>query len=116
MLGLPIPAPLDMYVRNKYDLILALYLEVTISTTYAGCKATLVCSMFIHMSVMPEPGGPGGPLAPPIFFRSFNPIGTGEGKLSPPITTGTPNVFHLPAALTDTLYGILYSSTFTQNF
>ena len=52
-----------------------------------------------NMSVMPEPGGPGGPLAPPIFGRSVNPIPTGEGRLSPPITTGTPNVFHLPASL-----------------
>ena len=49
--------------------------------------------------MMPEPGGPGGPLAPPIFGRSVNPILTGEGRLSPPITTGTPNVFHLPALL-----------------
>ena len=40
-------------------------------------------------------GGPGGPLAP----RSVNPIPTGEGRLSPHITTGTPNVFHLPASL-----------------
>ena len=49
-------------------------------------------------------GGPGGPLAPPpIFFRSVNPITTGEGRLSPPITTGTPNVFHLPASLTYTM-------------
>ena len=48
-------------------------------------------------SVMPE-------LAPPpqyIFGRSVNPIPTGEGRLSPPITTGTPNVFHLPASLSD---------------
>ena len=44
-------------------------------------------------------GGPGGPLAPPIFGRSVNPIPTGEGRLSPPITPGTPNVFHLPASL-----------------
>ena len=48
---------------------------------------------------MPEPGGPGGPLAPLIFCRSVNPIQTGEGRLSPPITTGAPNVFHLPASL-----------------
>ena len=48
---------------------------------------------------MPEPGGPGGPLAPPIFGRSVNPIPTGEGRLYPPITTGIPNVFHLPASL-----------------
>ena len=43
--------------------------------------------------------GQGGPLAPPIFGRSDIPIPTGEGRLSPPITTGTPNVFHLPASL-----------------
>ena len=48
---------------------------------------------------MPEPEGPGGPLAPPIFCRSVNPIWTGEGRLSPPITNGTPKVFHLPASL-----------------
>ena len=43
--------------------------------------------------------GAGGQLSPPrpIFGRSVNPIPTGEGRLSPPITTG--NVFHLPASL-----------------
>ena len=35
-------------------------------------------------------GGQGGP---PIFSRSVNPIRTGEGRLSPPITTGTPQSF-----------------------
>ena len=35
----------------------------------------------------------------PIFGRKVNPIPTGKGRLSPPITTGTPNVFHLPASL-----------------
>ena len=54
------------------------------------------------ISVMPEPGGPGGPMAPPIFGRSVNPIPTGKDRLSPPITTGTPNVFHLPASLYST--------------
>ena len=49
--------------------------------------------------MMPEPAGPGGPLAPPIFGRSVNPITTGEGRLSPPITTGTPKFFYLPASL-----------------
>ena len=59
--------------------------------------------------MIPEPGGPGGPLAPPIFGRSVNPIPTGEGRLSPPITTGTPNVFQLPASLrnrTKSLYSL----------
>ena len=52
------------------------------------------------MTELGGPGGPGGPLAPPpIFGRSVNPIPTGEGRLSPSITTGTPNVFHLPASL-----------------
>ena len=50
-------------------------------------------------SVMPELGGPGGPLVPSILDRSVDPISTGEGGLSPPITTDTPNVFQLPASL-----------------
>ena len=41
---------------------------------------------------MPEPGGgPGGPLAPPIFVRSVNPILTRRDRFCPPFTTGTPN-------------------------
>ena len=44
---------------------------------------------------MPESGGGGAG----EFGRIVNPIPTGEGRLSPPITTGTPNVFHLPASL-----------------
>ena len=71
------------------------------------CKELSFFSVFsafslLHASmapVVPEPGGLGGPLAPPIFGGSVNPIPTGEGILSPPITTGTPNVFHLPASL-----------------
>ena len=52
-------------------------------------------------SVMPEPKGPGqGPLAPPTFGESVNPIPSEEGRLSPSLSTGTPNVFHLPASLT----------------
>ena len=44
-------------------------------------------------------GGARGAMAPPIFGRSVNPIQTGEGRLSPPITTGPLNVFHLPVSL-----------------
>ena len=36
---------------------------------------------------------------PPQYLGSVKPIPTGEGRLSQPITTGTPNVFHLPASL-----------------
>ena len=43
--------------------------------------------------------GARGATGSPIFVRLVNPIGTGEGRLSPPITTGTPKVFHLPASL-----------------
>ena len=53
--------------------------------------------IFKYISVMPEPGG--GPLAPPIFGRSVNPISTGEGRLSPPITTGNPQCFS-PSGIT----------------
>ena len=49
-------------------------------------------------------GGARGAMAPPIFGRSVNPIPTGEGRLSPPINTGTPNVFHLPASLKRSMY------------
>ena len=70
-----------------------------------SCLAISVSSLKqrkeILWSVMPKPGGPGGPLAPPIFDRLVNPIPTGKGRLCPPITTGTPNVFHLPASLSD---------------
>ena len=61
--------------------------------------------------MVPEPGGPGGPLAPPLFGRSVNPIPTGEGRLSLPITTGTPNVFHLPASLDLILWVSLFTLT-----
>ena len=47
--------------------------------------------------VMPELGGP---LAPPIFGRSVNPIPTGGGQIMPTSTTGPPKVFHLSASLT----------------
>ena len=49
---------------------------------------------------MPELGGPGGPLPPPQYLADqltlFQP---GEGRLSPPIATGTPKIIHLPASL-----------------
>ena len=49
--------------------------------------------------MVPELGGPGGPLAPPIFGRPVNPIPTMGDRFCPPFTSGTPNVFHLPASL-----------------
>ena len=67
---------------------------------------------FSNKAVMPEPGGPGGPLAPPIFGTSVNPIRTGEGRLSPPITTGPLNVFHLPASLSPSILNLVEHSHF----
>ena len=50
-------------------------------------------------AVVPEPRGPGGPLAPPIFGRSVNPIPTGGGQIIPTTYYWPPKVFHLPASL-----------------
>jgi hypothetical protein len=44
-------------------------------------------------------GGARGSLASPIFGRLVNPISTGEGRLSPSITTGTPQCFS-PSGIT----------------
>ena len=54
--------------------------------------------MYLHCSGAGT-GGAGGATGPPIFCRSFNPIRTREVRLSPTITTGPPNVFHLLASL-----------------
>ena len=60
---------------------------------------------------MPELGGPGGP---PIFGRSVNPIPTGEGRLSPPITTApTPQCFS-PSGITAD--GPLMSQFWSEDF
>ena len=44
-------------------------------------------------------GGPGGPLAPPIFGGSVNPIPTMWGRFCPIFISGTLNVFHFPTSL-----------------
>ena len=75
-----------------------LFLKKKVERFFSSSEFEYVCNSNIN-AVMPEPGGPGEPLAPPIFGRSVNPIPTGEGRLFPPITAGTPNVFHLPASL-----------------
>ena len=48
---------------------------------------------------MPELGGPGGPLAPPIFGRSVNPIPTEGGQIIPTYYYRPPKKCHLPASL-----------------
>ena len=58
--------------------------------------------------------GARGPMDPPIVGRSVNPIPTGEGRLSPPITTGTPNVFHLLASLIDISWCLNFDKVFSN--
>ena len=53
-----------------------------------------------------DAGTRGARVTPPIFGRSVNPFPAGEGRLSPPITTGTPNVFHLLASLSRDIVNI----------
>ena len=53
----------------------------------------------LYYTVVPEPGGPGGHWPPKIFGRQLNPIPTMGGRFCPFFTSGTPNVFHLPASL-----------------
>ena len=66
---------------------LAIFVQCLLS-----CAYTTKLLRYVNATVMPKP-------APRIFCTSVDPIRTGEGRLSPPITTGTPNVFHLPAPL-----------------
>ena len=47
-------------------------------------------------------GGTGGPMTPPDFGRSFNPISTNGDRLCPPNNTGTPGFSDLPTALNET--------------
>ena len=60
------------------------------------------------ISVVPEQGGARratGRPPPPQYLSDqlHNPIRTGESRLSPPITTGPLNVFHLSASLVNTI-------------
>ena len=59
----------------------------------------LFCNLATSQQWCRNKGGPGGTLAPPIFGRPVNPIPTMGGRFCPPFTSGTPNVFHLPASL-----------------
>ena len=71
-------------------------------------------NVYNKRAVMPQPGGPGRPLAPPPQYLAdqltlFQP---GEGRLSPPITTRPPKKFHLPASLlpmNSPLHSIVFS-------
>jgi hypothetical protein len=79
---------------------------------YVGLILGFILTSLTSIVFYDSDAGTGGPVwgstGRPIFVRSLNPIPTGEGRLSPPITTGTPNGFHLPASL--------YESTFWRNF
>ena len=51
------------------------------------------------MSVVPEPGGPGGPLAPQYLADQLTIFEPGGGQIIPTYYYWPPNVFHLPAPL-----------------
>ena len=76
-------------VSSKISIWLLSYCEILILTISQWKLYTFAYFIkVIYEAVMPEK-----------FGRSVNPIPTGEVRLSPPITAGTPNVFHLPASL-----------------
>ena len=93
-----------MYVRRMYVVTTPRHAILALSL-----KSSQVHNMHLCTTLLLSDAGTGGregspgagtPLPPPpIFGRSVNPIPTGEGRISPPINTGTPNVFHLPASL-----------------
>ena len=67
-----------------------------------------MCKVSPLNSVMPEPGGPGGPLPSSQYFADqLTLFQLGEGRLSPTITTGPPKLFNLPASLKGRCYLLL---------
>ena len=60
-------------------------------------ESVQVCSPILYSGAWT--GGVCGATGPPNIWQIIYPIPIGEGRLSPPITTGTPNVVHLPASL-----------------
>ena len=71
----------------------------TIKLIFPGNHINCYIFLWNHSSDAGTVGARGANGPPPIFCISVNPIQPGKGKLSPPITTGTTNVFHLPASL-----------------
>ena len=67
------------------------------SKAFAGAQVHIsrITSGEDHL-VMPEPEEP---LAPQYLADQLTLFQPGKGRLCPTITTGTPNVFHLPASL-----------------
>ena len=62
---------------------------------------------------MPEPGGEGRPYYLADQLTLFEPR---EGRVSPLITTGTPNVFHLPASLNNSYLNHFHIFYVHKNF
>ena len=88
--------------KNRYVLPLDFCFRYTQSQCYSIRYKNLIKTRHNNVysdSVMPEPGGPGGPLAPQYLADQLTPFQPGEGRLSPLITTGTSNFFHLLASL-----------------
>ena len=63
-------------------------------------------------AVIPEPGGPGGPLASQYLAAQLTLFQPVEGRLSPSSTTGPPKLFHLPASLGRILWKFVKDAIF----
>jgi hypothetical protein len=68
-----------------------------IFATYPTVGISTVTYLYIFSGA--GTGGTRGATGPPIFGRPVNPIPTMGGRFWPPFTSGSPNVFHLPASL-----------------
>ena len=73
-------------------------------------------SHMIYLTVMPEPGGPGGQWPSQYLANELTLLQPGEGRLSPPISTGTPKFFHLPASLNSKYIRIILSSSILKTY
>ena len=72
-------------LRQKYKMKIFLRNSIIVFC-FSTCNSEMTKRKYLlssRVTVVPEPGGPGGPLAPPIFGRSVNPIRTGGGQIIP---------------------------------
>ena len=63
-------------------------------------------------AVMPEPGGPGGPLALQYLAAQLNQFQPVEGRLSSSSNTGPPKLFHLPTLIGRILWKFVKDAIF----
>ena len=87
------------YNSNRFIIHTIPLLAITVLPYLKQHHHTHSISLAILPAVMPELGGPGGPLVPPIFGRSVNPIPTGGGQIIPTYYYWHPQCFS-PSGIT----------------